>query len=438
MQDQNAVNRYMNEAKGQGAGESPFLKLPAGIHRLRVLPMANQLENLHFRKNVQHAVQDGTGRTTFVLCWDYIGQNPQLVGRPLAQEGKLGQQDMLKYRDHGCPFCRAAQFLQQAGVDKKTISILWGKDSYLFSVLWRGDGKTHIWNASTRQWKNVMQMIEQYQQAGIDALDPNTGFDLSLTAEGEGQNRRYPVVNFFPQACPINLMQGVKQYNLIEIANMCFKSYQETIDILKNRMGQLFLQLGYTIPGDTGGTQLGHTPNVFPTPQNNTPQGVSPYGYPMPEPRNAPMNPSQQMVGGTPVGFPVQPNPQVMPYQPVPVQPNEYSNNLNPQTYGQVPAQNQGQQMSTPWMGQQPSAPTQNVIFEQPQQYPTPTPGMIPQQQPMWNQGQAVQSQGTFPTEPVPQQTQQIPGTPPGYKIGDETVVENGRLLDKYTKTVLL
>jgi len=245
-----------NAATQKGEGDNVFLKLEPGLHPVRIIPEGNPKMNLPYLRVRQHTVQvpdeTGTLKTRFIMCWNYIAENIQTLGRELSDKQKLTADDFKnKYNVHGCPFCSAVKFLDRRGVDKKTVAKLLAREATTFNVLVRKDNTIKVWNVSNKIFTDLMNYFNMYKSQNLNMFDPNSGFDTTISATGTGMQRRYSVaVMGVPK--PMGIPDGTPIHNLMDIAiNTSFYSYQDTIDLLKQGNGLLLQANGYSIPGDT-------------------------------------------------------------------------------------------------------------------------------------------------------------------------------------------
>ena len=233
---------------------SAFLKMKPGTHNIRVIPAGNTVEDVPYLETVQHAHQvltsDGKAMTAFSLCYNHIAKNLQTLGKYLATNSKIKQDDLALFKQHGCPGCRAINTLEQKGVAKEIWAGSAPKISYFINVIFRPDGKIYVWNISKKIFGDIFGPLKAMFDNKINPLDPNTGFDLSVTATGENFQRRYSAT-YMPIPRPLGLSDGQVFFDLYEIAGRTCKSYNQFADLVAMAFGKYFDNLGVTVPGSS-------------------------------------------------------------------------------------------------------------------------------------------------------------------------------------------
>src|SRR4030095_514684 len=247
-----------------------FLKVKPGIHKLRILPTGNKLDSLPYMRLTQHAVrtpgEGGRTNASFMLCWNFMWENiaskktkeeqrdNSIVGY-LMKAQKMTNEDLKKFQEHGCPFCKAFAHLDMHGVEKDVKNALLPKDQWIWNVLCRatqysGDGKCYVWGISKTHFNSVINAIRQDKASGHYTLDPDSGFDLTWNATGEGMGRRYGAPMFDRNPSPLNMMPGDIPFDLAEVMMNSYRPYQEMVNGLKLAFGKLLSTYAYIIPGD--------------------------------------------------------------------------------------------------------------------------------------------------------------------------------------------
>lgn len=271
-----------------------FLKVKPGIHKLRILPTGNKLDSLPYMRLSQHTIrvpgEGGRMIPTFMLCWNFLRENldskatieekkNNSILSYLTRAEKMTNEDLKKFGEFGCPFCKAFAHLDMHGVEKEIKNGLLPKDQWIWNVIWRrtqysGDGKIYVWGISKTHFNSVITAIKQDKQAGHFTLDPDKGFDLTWNATGENLQRRYAAPMFDRNPSPLGMEPNDIPFDLAEVmANSC-KTYQEMINTLKLAYGAKLRDYAYIIPGDIAVSQ------AYPQ-TNNVVQSVS---FQQPEP----------------------------------------------------------------------------------------------------------------------------------------------------------
>lgn len=362
------INRIAeNNQNTAQAGEkkferSIFAKFPAGMHKLRIIPVGNKLEGLPFVELGQHSFRlpddKGQLRTQFVMCWQFLMNNlnsfetiedkrsksllSYLVTKQQDGTQKLDPANQSLYEQHGCPVCQAFLSMERYGVDKNVRNGFFVKQQWIWNVLWKhngfsGDNKVYVWGTSKKHFNHIINVITMDKKAGIFTLDPNNGFDHSWNASGGNDfSRRYDAPMFERVASPLHLAPDQVPFDLVEVASNSFKPYQEVVNLLKRAASELLQSIGHTIQGDQalsvpmtyqnpsamsvpnmpGNTPV-QAPNVVQFPTVN--QMVQPF-IPVPQGQvqqaqqiNVPVNPAHAFQASPPVTFP----PQAIPVAPV-------------------------------------------------------------------------------------------------------------------------
>lgn len=263
-----------------------FLKVKQGIHKLRILPTGNKLDSLPYMRLSQHTVRiprEGGGLVpTFMLCWNFMLENlnskqtmeekkNNSILSYLKRAEKMSDEDLKKFGEYGCPFCKAFAHLDMHGVEKDVKNGLLPKDQWIWNVIWRrtqysGDGKIYVWGISKTHFNSVITAIKQDKASGHFTLDPDKGFDLTWNATGEGLQRRYSAPMFDRNPSPLGMEQNDIPFDLAEIMANSYKPYQDMVNALKQSNGKVLQTYGYIIPGDIAVSQ------AYAAPVNNVVQ----------------------------------------------------------------------------------------------------------------------------------------------------------------------
>lgn len=276
------INRIAeNNQNTAQAGEkkferSIFAKFPAGMHKLRIIPVGNKLEGLPFVELGQHSVRlpddKGVLRTQFVMCWSFLMNNlnsfetledkrtksllSYLVTPQQDGKQKLDRANQDLYEQHGCPFCKAFIDMERYGVDKNVRNAFFTKQQWIWNVLWKangfsGDNKVYVWGVSKKHFNHIINIITMDKKAGIFTLDPANGFDHSWNAAGGNDfSRRYDAPMFDRVPSPLHLAPDQIPFDLVEVASNSFKPYQDVVNLLKRSASELLQSIGHTIQGD--------------------------------------------------------------------------------------------------------------------------------------------------------------------------------------------
>lgn len=265
--------------------KSPFIKFTQGTHHIRPLPVGNYEDNIPYKVIKQHTIQknsDGKKIPYFALCWNWLMEPSQRENTltPLGKMQKLTKADFGLWQKYGCPFCRAIKALDAAGYDKQFGANLAAKATNMWNVIKRASPNTQeadalfVWSMSNKLHNQFRDMLIESHSRGMDILDPTTGFDWIVSATGEQLQRRY-TLSMWPQPKPIT--GDIVPFNLMEIAARSFRTYQATIDLLKEGAGVPLGQIGYIIPADQTFENMTNTVPVEPVqPVYSPPPAVLP------------------------------------------------------------------------------------------------------------------------------------------------------------------
>jgi hypothetical protein len=305
--EQIAQNNLTTNASGEKKFErSIFAKFPAGMHKLRIIPVGNRLEGLPFVELGQHSFRlpddKGVLRTQFVMCWEFLMNN--LKGFETVEEKrtksmlsylvtpkadgtkKLDEANQSLYEQYGCPVCKAFVDMERYGVDKNVRNGFFVKQQWIWNVLWKhngfsGDNKIYVWGVSKKHFNHIINVLTQDKKGGINTLDINNGFDHSWNASGGNDfSRRYDAPMFDRVPSPLHITPDQIPFDLVEIASNSFKPYQEVVNLLKRSASELLQSIGHTIQGDQALSvpMAYQNPSAMPVPP--TPQVAPPTPFP--------------------------------------------------------------------------------------------------------------------------------------------------------------
>lgn len=325
--DSDAVkNQSTSNVENKAFERTVFAKFKAGMHKLRIVPIGNRLENIPYLEIGQHSYkmpnEKGQPTTYFVLCWEFLLSNiksfesvddkrTKSLLSYLVGNKKLDEVNQKLYEQHGCPWCKAFQFMESVGIEKNVRNNFFMKQQWLWNVQWKhngfsGDNKIYVWSISKKHFNHIINVLKQDRQGGIYTLDPNNGFDHSWNATGGNDfSRRYDAPMFERVPSPLQLMPNDVPFDLVEIGCNSLKSYQDSVNLLKRAAGELLSSRGYAIPGDIAVSvpmQYGN-PNAMQVPEQNIPAIFVPQA--LVQPPN-PIQPTNVAIQHAPAGVQVQ------------------------------------------------------------------------------------------------------------------------------------
>ena len=258
---------------------SVYIKFPTGVHHIRPLPVGNHELDIPYKTIKQHSFmynEAGKQKVAFALCWKHMFESEETMKdlvQPLGKLQKLTRDDFGLYKQYGCPICNAASALDAANYDKQYVRNLFPKTVNLWNIVLRSKNPqmepdaVYVWSMSNKLHASLLGTIIETMKEGMQVLDTVSGFDWIVTAKCEGLQRRYDLT-MLPKAKP--LVGEHIPYNLTDIASRSFKTYQETIDLLKQHVGVKLSEIGYTIKGDKTFEAMTGTNPVVPEPVKTT------------------------------------------------------------------------------------------------------------------------------------------------------------------------
>lgn len=278
---------------GEFTDKVTYLKLPQGIHAMRILPIGNDPKynngfESYFRVYTLHTWGNGKNFRS-ALCWDYVMDNAKGIRQALIDKEKISQEDAVKAKKHGCPVCTTLDVLiNQAHLDdSKVKEMLRTVQRCLLNVFYLyqvyppkpSDATPRvgnaIWEISTAMNKKIIQAmakdgrIEQLDSDEIgELISIESGKMLVVQAEGEGigKNKREYSVDFKGKRSQLRFLpnpynkdgkqdylefdESYEVYNLVDVECEKLMGYQQMIDVTKSLFGRLLDQMGYEIPAD--------------------------------------------------------------------------------------------------------------------------------------------------------------------------------------------
>lgn len=258
------INNEANSASGQqDTKTNTYLKFTSGQHYVRLLPAGNKEEDLPYKTYQTHSIPVGSigggqQQIAYILCWNWLFSSQDCIEvnvKGLGRMQKITKPMVQLYQKHGCPVCNTALALDAAGCDSKIVNQLKPKVQHIWNAVMRpktnADPVTcKVWTMSNKLHKGLLTGLQAYHKAGFNALDIEGGYDILVSATGEGLNRRYDGTMWFPQPKPLGY-PNIIPFNLFEVMANNFKPYQESINLMKQHYGKVLAGIGYEIPGDT-------------------------------------------------------------------------------------------------------------------------------------------------------------------------------------------
>lgn len=182
-----------------GGGDNAWLKLTIGTHTLRICPPFGP-DGIPYRK--AESFQNLTGpenRKIMPLSFDYLFGSRKL-SEYMVKAKKITKADFELWKKHGDPLRKLAEAVYAAGDRSDAAKKLWPRKSFYFNVINRQDGTLKKWQQS----KKFFDTVETQFKLTPSMFDPTVGFDLMITATGDGIQRRYSSPIFIQNPVPLN------------------------------------------------------------------------------------------------------------------------------------------------------------------------------------------------------------------------------------------
>jgi len=238
-----AIQQQYAEEQEQSQRDATWLKLPEGPSRLRICPPWSEA-GLACQKITSFNVLDGDKRQS-ILSYQYIFESPSVM-KYLGQQQLITKTDYQQWQKHGDPFLtvakRAKEMLTE-GEYKKTKE-LWPRTQFVWNIINRKDAtpKAYKWSTSKKFYEAVMMQTQFCK----NLFDPELGFDLMITATGEGGtlSRRYGPPMFIPEAVSLGLGDNDTLFNLDKELSASVRPFAEYVQLLVANKATLLQRLG--------------------------------------------------------------------------------------------------------------------------------------------------------------------------------------------------
>src|SRR5262245_19119382 len=143
-------NQSTSNVEQKAFERTVFAKFKAGMHKLRIVPIGNRLENIPYVEIRQHSYrmpnEKGVPTSYFVMCWEFLLNNiksfesiedkrTKSLLSYLVSNQKLDKNNQALYEQYGCPWCKAFQFMEYVGIDKNISNNFFMKQQWLFNFI---------------------------------------------------------------------------------------------------------------------------------------------------------------------------------------------------------------------------------------------------------------------------------------------------------------
>lgn len=249
-------------ASGGGGPKVPYMKFTPGQTRVRLIPLPDsEVPFLHFRAHNLRPAGSKYPQTMLDYRWLAQEEQSELLGRLMA-DGKITQADI----DAALEFGEAATEVAAAAKENKieTKRSLWAGNKYLFLALDRGSGEVRVFEAGKKFAVDFLEPLiagvwDDNGELTAEATHPELfdleeGFDILVTATGEGLQRRYSYT-VDRRASSVDL-DGLAVPDPYEVISRYAKPYRTKVAALFSQEGEIARSLGFT-PEQFGGMSAG-------------------------------------------------------------------------------------------------------------------------------------------------------------------------------------
>jgi hypothetical protein len=203
------------------SSESIYLKLPAGLHQLRICPPWSQ-EGSVCRMIVSHSnYKNKDGNLRMPLCYRYCFTEEN-IALELKKRNVIKPEDLKYYGQFGCVYCRISD--AKKAMEGKKANTTFARSAYFWNVINRTDGKVYVFRTGSGLLDAVTMMYGMYNKF----FDINEGFDIMVNAVGEKLQRRY---TYNPISNPTKL--GVELDKLHDLDNVMADGYTNLSEALE-------------------------------------------------------------------------------------------------------------------------------------------------------------------------------------------------------------
>lgn len=231
------MNLLQSSQQYASGGDSGWLKLDPGTHRIRICPPWS-IEGVPTRLIVNHqGYKNKDGYQRNPLCFSYAF-NTENIATALVAKTVVKPEDLKFFGQYGCIYCRISDILinTQGKKNNKTFAT----PKFIFNVVNRADNKVYKWTAS----KKMFEGIAMYAGAYPYMFNVEDGMDLMLIATGSGLQRRY-ALNIIPDKCPLGVDLNVTPLHDLD-ATMAdgYRNLNETMELILNSYPSMLNLLG--------------------------------------------------------------------------------------------------------------------------------------------------------------------------------------------------
>lgn len=224
--DIEALRGAFADTRGGGGGPKvPYMKFKVGENRIRILGPVGEMVApfVHFRAHNLRPMGQKYGRNMLSYDWLMQDKNQALLEK-LREAGKVKDTDIELFQQFGDAPTEVAAKAKDREI--KSSKSLWPMDKYLFNVLNRADGKVYVFEAGRKFITEFLEptLVGVYDESGKqitepvepDLLDEDSGYDVVVTATGDGLSRRY-TYRVDRKPSPANLDSDTQLHDLFAI-----------------------------------------------------------------------------------------------------------------------------------------------------------------------------------------------------------------------------
>lgn len=206
-------------------GTGKYLKFQEGNNKIRVLPRLDD-SGIFWVDLTQHYGFKDDERGRAYACLRAMKEKP-------------------------CPICEFVKAIEEedAEANKKLINDLRSKTAHLINVVDRSDNSIKILSANQKLLRGLLNYVTD-EDYGEEVLDPENGFDFTITKTGAGLGTRYSDPRISPKERPIGIEGWEEKLHNLE-GEVEVLPYAKLVQELESNYGDYIEELGLKFKGGT-------------------------------------------------------------------------------------------------------------------------------------------------------------------------------------------